>query len=70
MYFFLYRFSDSIGTLPDRSETHILDTFVNMGFVYHLPGNLPDIKSGVATEQLITAYPAKLPEGNYYRRCK
>ena len=58
MYFFIYRFPDSIGTLPDGSKTHILAIFVNTGFVYHLPGNLPDIKSEVATEQLITAYPA------------
>ena len=68
--FFLYRFPDCIGTLPDGSETDILAIFVNTGFVYRLPANLSEIKSEEVTEKLIMAYPAKLPEGNYYRRCK
>ena len=58
-----------IGCLPDDSETNILVVFVNTGYLYRLPGNLPDIKSD-KSEDLITAYPAKLKEGSYYQRSK
>ena len=58
-----------IGRLPDGSETNILVVFVNTGYIYRLPGNLPDIKSD-ETKNLITAYPAKIEEGNYYQRSK
>ena len=58
-----------IGCLPDGSETNILVVFVNTGYLYRLPGNLPDIKSD-ESEDLITAYPAKLKEGSYYQRSK
>ena len=58
-----------IGHLPDGSETNILVVFMNTGYLYRLPGNLPDIKSDEC-EDLITAYPAKLKEGSYYQRSK
>ena len=58
-----------IGCLPDGSETNILVVFMNTGYLYRLPGNLPDIKSD-ESEDLITAYPAKLKEGSYYQRSK
>ena len=58
-----------IGHLPDGSETNILVVFLNTGYLYRLPGNLPDIKSD-ESEDLITAYPAKLKEGSYYQRSK
>ena len=58
-----------IGRLPDGSETNILVVFVNTGYIYRLPGNLPDIKSD-ETKNLITAYPAKIEEGSYYQRSK
>ena len=58
-----------IGRLPDGSETNILVVFVNTGYIYRLPGNLPDIKSD-ETKNLITAYPAKIEEGSYYQRRK
>ena len=58
-----------IGRLPDGSETNILVVLVNTGYLYQLPGNLPDIKSD-ESEDLITAYPAKLKEGSYYQRSK
>ena len=58
-----------IGRLPDGSETNILVVFVNTRYIYRLPGNLPDIKSD-ETNNLITAYPAKIEEGSYYQRSK
>ena len=58
-----------IGRLPNVSDTFILVIFVNTGYIYRLPANLPDIKS-VEKEQLITAYPAEVEEGNYYWRSK
>ena len=58
-----------IGQLPDGSETNILVVFVNTGYLYRLPGNLPDIKSD-KSKNLITAYPAKIKEGSYYQRSK
>ena len=58
-----------IGRLPDGSETNILVVFVNTGYLYRLPGNLPDIKSD-KSEDLIMAYPTKLKEGSYYQRSK
>ena len=58
-----------IGRLPDGSETNILVVFVNTGYIYRLPRNLPDIKSD-ETKNLITAYPAKIEEGSYYQRSK
>ena len=58
-----------IGQLPDGSETNILVVFVNTGYLYRLPGNLPDIKSD-ERKDLITAYPAKIKEGSYYQRSK
>ena len=58
-----------IGRLPDGSETNILVVFVNTGYIYRLPGNLPDIKSD-ETKNLIMAYPAKIEEGSYYQRSK
>ena len=58
-----------IGRLPDGSETNILVVFVNTGYLYRLPGNLPDIKSD-ETKNLIMAYPAKIEEGSYYQRSK
>ena len=65
-----YRFPHSIGTLSDRKETDILVILMNSGFLYQLPANVPDIKSETEKEELITAYPAELKEGNYYRRIK
>ena len=32
--------------------------------------HLPDIKSEEENEELITAYPAEVKEGNYYQRSK
>ena len=58
-----------IGWLPDGSETNILVVFVNTGYLYRLPGYLPDIKSD-ESKNLITAYPAKIREGSYYQRSK
>ena len=58
-----------IGRLPDGSETNISVVFINTGYIYRLPGNLPDIKSD-ESENLIMAYPAKLKEGSYYQRSK
>ena len=58
-----------IGWLPDGSETNILVVFVNTGYLYRLPGNLPDIKSD-ESKNLIMAYPAKIKEGSYYQRSK
>ena len=58
-----------IGQLPDGSETNILVVFMNTGYLYRLPGNLPDIKSD-ERKDLITAYPAKIKEGSYYQRSK
>ena len=51
-----------IGRLPDGSKTNILVVFVNTGYLYLLPGNLPDIKSD-ESKNLIMAYPAKIKEG-------
>ena len=56
--------------LPDGSKTNILVIFVNSGYLYWLPTNLPNIKSEEEKEDLITAYPAEIEEGNYYRRSK
>ena len=53
-----------IGWLPNGSETNILVVFVNTGYLYQLPGNLPDIKSD-ESKNLIMAYPAKVKEGSY-----
>ena len=58
-----------IRQLPDGSETNILVVFVNTGYIYRLPGNLPDIKSD-ETKNLITAYSAKIEEGSYFQRSK
>ena len=58
-----------IACLPDGIETNILVVFMNTGYLYRLPGNLPDIKSD-ESEDLIMAYPAKLKEGSYYQRSK
>ena len=58
-----------IGQLPDGSETNTLVVFVNTGYIYRLPGNLPDIKSD-ESKNLIRAYPAKIKEGSYYQRSK
>ena len=58
-----------IGRLPDGSETNILVVFVNIGYLYQLLGNLPDIKSD-ESKNLIMAYPAKIKEGSYYKRSK
>ena len=58
-----------IRRLPDGSETNILVVFVNTGYLYRLPGNLPDIKSD-ESKNLIMAYPAKIEEGSYYQRSK
>ena len=57
------------GWLPDGSETNTLVVFVNTGYIYRLPGNLPDIKSD-EIKNFIMAYPAKIKEGSYYQRSK
>ena len=58
-----------IGRLPDGSETNILVVFLNTGYLYRLPGNLPDIESD-KSKNLITAYPTKIKEGSYYQGSK
>ena len=66
----VFRFPDIIGRLPCGSDTNVLVIFINSGYIYRLPANLDDIKSEEEKEDLITAYPAEVKEGNYYRRSK